>query len=169
MTFTPDILYEDYDMVIINKPAGLPVHSGPKGGDNIEDLVQALYKDAKPCLKKLSTKYKLGILCNTTPWTARDHHQLQIDKYVKASVLSCRVGAAKPDIKIFTHAQKIMGFDAQKLLYVGDSFEYDVKPALKAGWKAILLCRDKNNKKSLAPIISDLFKLENIIRDLNKI
>ncbi len=47
MTFTPDILYEDYDMVIINKPAGLPVHSGPKGGDNIEDLVQALYKDAK--------------------------------------------------------------------------------------------------------------------------
>ena len=129
----------------------------------------SLYKDAKPCLKKLSTKYKLGILCNTTPWTARDHHQLQIDKYVKASVLSCRVGAAKPDIKIFTHAQKIMGFDAQKLLYVGDSFEYDVKPALKAGWKAILLCRNKNNKKSLAPIISDLFKLENIIRDLNKI
>ncbi len=47
MTFKVEILYEDYDMVIINKPSGLPVHSGPKGGDNVEDIIQALYKDAK--------------------------------------------------------------------------------------------------------------------------
>lgn len=129
----------------------------------------SLYKDVKPCLKKLSTKYKLGILCNTTPWTARDHHKLQIGRYVKTSILSCRVGVAKPDIKIFSHAQEIMGLDAQELLYVGDSFEYDVKPALKAGWKAVLLCRDKNIKDSPAPIISNLLKLENIIGDLNKL
>lgn len=127
-----------------------------------------LYKDVNPCLKKLSTKYKLGILSNTTPWTALDHHKLRIDKYVRMSILSCKVGLSKPDIKIFTYAQKIMGLDAQELLYVGDSFEYDVKPALAANWKAVLLCRDKNIKNLPVPIISDLFKLENIIGDLNK-
>ncbi|MBA4320865.1 MAG: hypothetical protein C0412_20945 [Flavobacterium sp.] len=123
----------------------------------------SLYKDVKPCLKKLSAKYKLGILSNTTPWTALDHHKLRIGRYVKMSVLSCRVGVAKPDIKIFTYAQEIMGLNAQELLYVGDSFEYDIKPALKAGWKAILLCRDKNIKNSPVPIISDLFELENTL------
>jgi len=85
----------------------------------------SLYKDVKPCLKKLSAKYKLGILCNTTPWTARNHHELQIGRYVKTSVLSCRVGVAKPDIKIFTYTQEITGLGAQELLYVGDSFEYE--------------------------------------------
>lgn len=47
MSFTPQILFEDYDMVIINKPSGIPVHSGPKGGDNVEDIIQALYQDSK--------------------------------------------------------------------------------------------------------------------------
>jgi HAD superfamily hydrolase (TIGR01549 family) len=123
----------------------------------------SLYKDVKPCLKKLSAKYKLGILSNTTPWTALDHHKLRIGRYVKMSVFSCRVRVAKPDIKIFTHAQEITGLDAQELLYVGDSFEYDIKPALKAGWKAVLLCRDKSIQNSPVPIISNLFELENIL------
>ena len=123
----------------------------------------SLYKDFNPCLKKLSVKYKLGIFSNTTPWTALDHHKLQIDRYVKISVLSCEAGVAKPDIKIFTYAQEIMGFDAQKLLYVGDSVEYDIKPALAANWKAILLCRDKNINDSPVPIISDLSELENVL------
>lgn len=123
----------------------------------------SLFKNVKPCLKRLSSKYKLGILSNTTPWTALDHHKLQIDKYVKMSILSCKVGVAKPDIKIFIYAQKITGLDAQELLYVGDSLEYDIKPALEAGWKAVLLCRDKNIKTSPVPIISDLSELENTL------
>ncbi len=123
----------------------------------------SLYKDVKPCLKKLSAKYKLGILSNTTPWTALDHHKLRIGRYVKMSIFSCKVGVAKPDIKIFIYAQEKMGLDAQELLYVGDSFEHDVEPALKAGWKAVLLCRDKNIKNSSVPIISDLSELESTL------
>ncbi len=30
------VLYRDPLMLVIDKPAGLPVHSGPKGGDNLE-------------------------------------------------------------------------------------------------------------------------------------
>ena len=40
---TPDellarVLYRDGLMLIVDKPAGLPVHAGPKGGQNLEDL-----------------------------------------------------------------------------------------------------------------------------------
>ncbi|MBA4320712.1 MAG: hypothetical protein C0412_20145 [Flavobacterium sp.] len=125
-----------------------------------------LYEDVKPCFRKLSIKYKLGLLSNTTLWTAFDHNKLGLDNYIKFSVLSCRVGVAKPDIKIFTYSQKIMKLGAQELLYVGDSFEYDIKPALKAGWKAVLLCRDKNIKNLPVHIISDLSELENTLLKL---
>lgn len=125
-----------------------------------------LYKDVKPCFRKLSIKYKLGLLSNATVWTALDHNKLGLDNYVKLSVLSCRIGVAKPDIKIFYYAQKAIGLKSQELLYVGDSVEYDIKPALAANWKAVLLCRDKNIKNSQVPIISNLFELENTLSEI---
>src|SRR6202046_5426639 len=36
------VLYRDGLMLIIDKPAGLPVHRGPKGGTNLEDYFDAL-------------------------------------------------------------------------------------------------------------------------------
>ena len=36
------LLYRDGLMLVIDKPAGLPVHRGPKGGDNLEDHFGAL-------------------------------------------------------------------------------------------------------------------------------
>jgi len=44
---TPDallarLLYKDPLMLVIDKPAGLPVHAGPKGGDNLEHYFHAL-------------------------------------------------------------------------------------------------------------------------------
>jgi len=122
-----------------------------------------LYKDVNPCIKKLNSRYRLGILSNTTSWTAFDHNKLGLGKYLEISVLSCKIGLAKPDVKIFKYVQKLMGLEPHNLLYVGDSIEYDIEPALKANWKAILLCRDKNVKDSPVPIINNLLELENIL------
>jgi tRNA pseudouridine32 synthase / 23S rRNA pseudouridine746 synthase len=36
------VLYRDGLMLVIDKPAGLPVHRGPKGGGSLEDLFDAL-------------------------------------------------------------------------------------------------------------------------------
>ncbi len=36
------LLHRDAMMLIIDKPAGLPVHRGPKGGENLEDSFDAL-------------------------------------------------------------------------------------------------------------------------------
>lgn len=47
MTHPPDflldrLLYRDGLMLILDKPAGLPVHAGPGGGDNLENYFDAL-------------------------------------------------------------------------------------------------------------------------------
>lgn len=36
------LLYRDGLILVVDKPAGLPVHAGPKGGANLEDYVEAL-------------------------------------------------------------------------------------------------------------------------------
>jgi tRNA pseudouridine32 synthase/23S rRNA pseudouridine746 synthase len=46
-TMTPQemidrLLYRDGLMLVVDKPAGLPVHRGPKGGENLEDHFDAL-------------------------------------------------------------------------------------------------------------------------------
>lgn len=127
----------------------------------------SLYKDVIPCLKKLNAKYRLGLLSNTTVWTAFNHDELGIGDYVESSILSCEVGMVKPDVEIFDYARKKMGLKTKELLYVGDNIEYDIIPALMANWRAVLLCRDKNIKNSPVPTISNLFELDNILKDLN--
>ena len=36
------LIYRDALMLVLNKPAGIPVHHGPKGGDNLESHFEAL-------------------------------------------------------------------------------------------------------------------------------
>jgi len=38
----PEILFQDARFVVLNKPAGLPVHPGPKGGPSVEDVLPHL-------------------------------------------------------------------------------------------------------------------------------
>ena len=44
---TPDelrarVLFRDADVIVLDKPAGLPVHAGPKGGSHLEAMLDAL-------------------------------------------------------------------------------------------------------------------------------
>src|ERR1051325_10367352 len=38
----PPILFRDERFVVLDKPAGLPVHAGPRGGPSVEDLFPLL-------------------------------------------------------------------------------------------------------------------------------
>ena len=39
---TPEVLFADMRFAVLNKPAGLPVHPGPRGGPSMEDCFPAL-------------------------------------------------------------------------------------------------------------------------------
>jgi tRNA pseudouridine32 synthase / 23S rRNA pseudouridine746 synthase len=82
------LLYRDGLMLVVDKPAGLPVHRGPKGGENFEDsfvhlrfglprdpaLAHRLDKDTSGCLvlgrhrkalEKLALLFKQGKIAKT--------------------------------------------------------------------------------------------------------
>lgn len=43
MDFDIPVLFENGDFLVVNKPAGLPVHAGPKGGDTVEAIIQSRF------------------------------------------------------------------------------------------------------------------------------
>lgn len=72
------ILYESSDVLVVDKPAGLPVHAGPKGGANIEDMVASLYdpRRRRPSLAHRLDRDTSGCLAfgKTKPALRRLHH-----------------------------------------------------------------------------------------------
>ena len=58
---------------------------------------------------------------------------------VEVIVDSTVVGIAKPDPAIFDHALRPMGLRPERVLYVGDTYRYDVVGARAAGLKVLLL------------------------------
>lgn len=73
-----DTLYEDPHMLVVNKPVGIPVHAGPKGGPNIESLIAARYDPRRrtPSLAHRLDRDTSGclVLGKTKPALRRLHH-----------------------------------------------------------------------------------------------
>jgi FMN phosphatase YigB (HAD superfamily) len=92
-------------------------------------------------LERLAHRYDLGILSNW-PLAAT------IDRYVEAAgwapylravVVSQRVGTIKPDPRIFRAAEAALGASGPAVLHVGDDWAADVVGARRAGWRAAYL------------------------------
>ena len=97
-----------------------------------------------PLLGRLSERYVLGI-CSNWPLAAT------LDRYVEAAgwavhlravVVSQRVGAIKPDPRIFRAAEAALGTPPAGILHVGDDWAADVVGARAVGWRVAWL-RDR--------------------------
>jgi FMN hydrolase / 5-amino-6-(5-phospho-D-ribitylamino)uracil phosphatase len=94
-----------------------------------------------PLLARLAGRYVLGI-CSNWPLA------VTIDRYVAAAgwadrlsavVVSQRVGAIKPDPRIFRAAEAALGTAPAGILHVGDDWAADVVGARRAGWRVAWL------------------------------
>jgi HAD superfamily hydrolase (TIGR01509 family) len=97
--------------------------------------------EVEPMLNRLATRYVLGI-CSNWPLAAT------IDRFVenagwrphlKAVVVSQRVGAIKPDPRMFRAAEQGLQTAPDAILHVGDDWAADVVGAKQAGWRAAFL------------------------------
>jgi len=92
--------------------------------DRDRDLLLAtarLYDDAIPFLKQIRAGgIKIAIISNCTEHTRRLLTELGIDVLVDALVLSCEVGAAKPDAEIFRYALDQLNVAADAAVFVDD-------------------------------------------------
>ena len=82
-------------------------------------------------------KYKIAILSNTEPSHAVHLRKLFPEKYFDAYVLSCEVGARKPDPDIYIITLGKLGVKSEKTIFIDDNEEM-VTGARNQGLRGIL-------------------------------
>jgi putative hydrolase of the HAD superfamily len=96
--------------------------------DRDRDLLLAtarLYDDAIGFLEQIRAHgIKIAIVSNCSEHTRRLLTELGIDVLVDALVLSCEVGAAKPDAEIFRYALDQLDVAADAAVFVDDQTDY---------------------------------------------
>lgn len=93
-------------------------------------------------LASLVHRYRLGVVTNWYGNAARLLANEAIALWFAVIVDSARVGLAKPDPAIFRLAAAELGFPREHIVYVGDSYGQDVRPAKQAGLITVWLRND---------------------------
>lgn len=108
-----------------------------------ESTCCAQYKDVLPALRGFKGRgYRLGVISNIWPFPV--HQIFNVDglaEYFEELTLSFKEGHIKPDPEIFQAFCRRLGVKPHQVLYVGDSLSADVRGALNAGMKAVLIDR----------------------------
>ena len=98
---------------------------------------EILYSDTEECLKKLSAKYKIGIIANQSLGTEERLKNFGILKYIDLVVASAEEGVAKPDRRIFDIALERSGCEPENAVMIGDRIDNDIVPAKMLGMHTI--------------------------------
>ena len=116
--------------------------------DIADELEQYVYDEGytefvsglEDTLMALSNDYKLGLLSNS--WLEAPRQALRDNGYGRwfdVMICSFDIGVPKPDPRIFEFALDLLGVRPQEAGMVGDSLGADVKGALGAGMRAVLI------------------------------
>ncbi len=116
---------------------------------------------------------KLGIVSNTFVHRSsleRHLEQLSILDYFSARVYSSEVKFRKPDVRIFRAAAAKIDEEPENIMFVGDRIDTDIKPAMKAGMRAVLKTAYTNSGRKApegAWEIKQLSELPGLIERIN--
>lgn len=98
-------------------------------GDRADAELVALLRDLRP-------RYKTGLLSNCWPSLRSTLRHQQLDGLFDAIILSCEVGAAKPDPRIYQEALRQLGVAPYEAVFI-DDFPANVAGARALGLHAI--------------------------------
>ena len=103
-----------------------------------------IFDDVLPTLETLAARgVKLGVISN---WDARLRPllaNLKLTRHFSSIVVSCEVGATKPDTRLFAKAARELAVAPGELLHVGDSLVMDVLGAENFGAQGRQVVRNK--------------------------
>jgi putative hydrolase of the HAD superfamily len=101
-----------------------------------------LFDDVVETLEDLAGGgYELGLISNFEQWLEMLLEHLDVTRFFEVRVISGAEGVEKPDPRIFRLALDRFGVAPEVSVYVGDSVEFDVRPAEEAGMLGVLLDR----------------------------
>jgi HAD superfamily hydrolase (TIGR01662 family) len=95
-----------------------------------------LYPDALPCLRALrDAGYRLGVAANQPVETEDLMAGLDVELEIIAS--SARWGVAKPEPAFFERIARELELPPERIAYVGDRVDNDIRPAAAIGMTAV--------------------------------
>jgi len=147
-------------------------HNVKKGVEDIDSAVRIwesrlngvkLFPEAMEVIGKLGEKHKLALVSNIEGSGVKYMREKQGEllKHFDEVIMSCEVGLAKPDERIFKLACRKLKTKPPETMMVGDYPRIDYDGALKAGLKAVLV--DRNG------IYGEGFKKIKSLRDLEEL
>lgn len=98
---------------------------------------ETVYPQAAQCLAGLHRKYKIGIIANQNPGTAKRMEAYGLSQYLSLIVASAEEGVEKPDLRIFERALERAGCPPEAAVMIGDRLDNDIAPAKRAGLRTI--------------------------------
>lgn len=98
---------------------------------------EILYPNAVEVIRKLSEKYKLGIIANQPPNTAERLKKDGLYDLFQICLLSECVNLFKPDTAFFERALEEAGCKSYDAVMIGDRLDNDVFPAKSMGMKTV--------------------------------
>jgi FMN phosphatase YigB (HAD superfamily) len=110
-------------------------------GIGFEFVTEAdLYPDALDCLRQLAADgYRLGVAANQPAATAALVNRFGIDLDLVG--MSAAWGVYKPDPAFFERVARELALPPQRIAYVGDRVDNDVRPARAAGMVSVFVRR----------------------------
>ncbi len=98
---------------------------------------EILYPNAVEVIRKLSEKYKLGIIANQPPNTAKRLKKDGLYDLFQICLLSECVNLFKPDTSFFKRALEETECQPHEAVMIGDRLDNDVFPAKSVGMKTV--------------------------------
>ncbi len=96
------------------------------------------YDGVLEMLEDLAARCPLGVITNGFASVQRGKiDDTGIGRHLSVRLCSEDLGYGKPDPRIFHEALRRLGVDAGAAIFVGDSFELDVRGAMNAGLRAV--------------------------------
>ncbi|MCY3638475.1 MAG: HAD family hydrolase [Chloroflexi bacterium] len=99
--------------------------------------LESPYPQTLPLLKRLHSKYKLGVIANQPPGTQERLTQYGMAHYFDVCVSSGDVGISKPDAAIFHLALEHAACAPSESVMIGDRLDNDIRPAKALGFRTV--------------------------------
>jgi len=131
----------------------------------VADSTAAL-ADSRSVLARLASRYRLGVVSNFYGNVERILADAGFAPLLAVVADSNRVGAMKPDRRIFDHALAALGTPPAATLHVGDSHERDVRAARALGLRSAWLVpadRVIDNDPHADLVVTSLKSLEELL------
>lgn len=106
------------------------------------DARLALFPESMAALEALHGSYPLGLITNGPADIQRQEIEtLGIGRFFDHILIEGEMGEGKPLPSVFRRAESLVGLPPGELLFVGNSYAHDIRPAIEAGWRTAWIRR----------------------------